>query len=322
MSNLSPGQPLTEQVGRLQGDLSNLVQVLVKGLNSQLSPHDVDAVEYTVLSACTAAGPISIRDLKKMVPIDSGHMSRATTQLQYKGLIQKMRLMDDQRLVRVRVTEKGASVIPELMRRSQQYYALLVMGISQERLASSIAVMETMIAASDSPRPAADGGEGVSGTAGQTQGESIEALIGRLQGDMTALINTMFTGIQERVSSHGFAVAEYSVFVTCLANESITISGLAEHIPVDVGRISRMVSKLEDRKLIRKVRLKGNRRVVRVEMTDKGRTLALELLESVGEHYANIVSKVSEQELTDLTGFIERMTKNASETIPAGEASG
>ena len=322
MSNLSPAQPLTEQVARLQGDLSNLVQVLVDGLNRQLSPYDVDAVEYTVLSACAAAGPISIRDLKKMVPIDSGHMSRATTQLQRKGLIQKMRLMDDQRLVRVRVTEEGASVIPELMRRSQEYYALLVRGISRDRLASTIAVMENMIAASNSPRPAADGGEGVSGAAGQTQEESIEALIGRLQGDMTALINTMFTGIQERVSSRGFAVVEYSVFATCFANESITISGLAEHVPVDVGRISRMVSKLEDRGLVRKVRLAGNRRVVRVEMTDQGRDLVLDLQGSVGEHYANIVSKVSQQELADLSGFIERMTKNASETIPAGETSG
>ena len=318
MSNLPAAQPLTEQVAGLQGDLSNLVQVLVEGLNRKLSPCDVDAVEYTVLSACAAAGPISIRDLKKMVPIDSGHMSRATTQLQRKGLIQKMRLMDDQRLVRVRVTEEGTSVIPELMRRSQEYYALLVRGISRDRLASTIAVMENMIAASDSPRPAADGGEGASAASGQTQDESIEALIGKLQGDMTALINTMFTGIQERVSSRGFAVAEYWVFATCLANESITISGLAEHVPVDVGRISRMVSKLEDRGLVRKVRLAGNRRVVRVEMTDKGRDLVLDLQGSVGEHYANIVSKVSEQELTDLTCFIERMTKNASGAIPAG----
>ena len=120
------------------------------------------------------------------------------------------------------------------------------------------------------------------------------------------------------MSPHEFAVAEYSVFATCFANEPITISGLAEHVPVDVGRISRMVSKLEDRGLIRKVRLAGNRRVVRVEMTDKGRTLAVELLGSVGEHYANIVSKVSGQELTDLTGFIERMTKNASKAVPVG----
>ena len=317
MVNPSTAQPLTEQVSRLQGDLSNLVQVLVKGLNSQLLPYDLDAVEYTVLSACAAAGPISIRDLKTLVPIDSGHMSRATTQLQRKGLIQKMRLMDDQRLVRVRVTEEGSSVIPELMSRSQEYYARLVRGISQRRLARSITVMENMIAA-DSARPAVNGAKSVSETAGLIQEESIEALIGRLQGDMTALINVMFTGIQERVSAHGFAVAEYSVFATCFANESITISGLAEHVPVDVGRISRMVSKLEDRGLIRKVRLAGNRRVVRVEMTDKGRTLALELLGSVGEYYANIVSKVSEQELTDLTGFIERMTKNAAKAVPVG----
>ena len=321
MSNQSSGQPLTQQVARLQDDLTKLVRVLVEGLNQQLSPYDVDAVEYTVLSACVAAGPISIRDLKELVPIDPGHLSRAATQLQRKGLVQKMRLMDDQRLVRLRVTEEGLSVVPDLMRHSQEYYALVVRRISQERLAGSIAVMESMITGADSPGANGSARESVSGIAAQTQGESIESLIGRLQGDMTLLINVLFTGIQERVSSNGFGVAEYSVFATCYANESITISGLAELVPVDVGRISRMVSKLEDRELVQKVRLEGNRRVVRVKMTDKGRTLALELMGSVGEHYANVASRVSEQELTNLADFMERMTKNASEAIASGETS-
>ncbi len=322
MRNQPPTQPLTQKIAKLQGDLGTLVQVLVKGLNRQLSRYNVDAVEHTILGACMAAGPIAIRDLKKLVPIDSGHMSRTTTELQNKGLMQKMRLMDDQRLVRLRVTEEGAAIIPELMRQSQEYYALLLRGIGHERLAGCIAVMEKMITADDSSEPPSDGEGKASGMAEPPQSQSIESLIGKLQSDMTSLINVLFTGIQERVSPHGFAVAEYSVFATCFANERITISGLAEHIPVDVGRISRMVSKLEDRRLIRKVRVKGNRRLVRVEVTDKGRALALELMGSVGEHYSSIVSKVTEQELTDLMGVIETMTTNATESISAGEEGG
>ena len=305
---------MDERVSKLQGDLQNLVQFLIEGLKNRLSPYEVDAVEYTVLSVCMAVGPTSIRDLRELVPLDYGHMSRTTTQLEDKGLLQKVRTREDRRVVRLRVTEEGASLIPELMARAQEYYVFLVRGISREELVGSMAVMRKMISGSEEGEnhPAqAEGPPGPSAEGAGAESPSIEALIGMLQGDLMKLVTIMYQGIEERVSPFGFAVGEFSVLAACFSNEPITVSGLAEHVPLDVGRISRLVSRLEDRGLVWKARPERDRRVVRVEMTDEGRALAVECMRRVGEHYANVVSGVSEEELIDLIGFIAKMKENA-----------
>ena len=311
MNDQIPGQSLDGIITRLQGDLQELVHVLVGGLKRQLSPHGIDAVEYTVLSICLGVGPTSIRDLRKLVPIDHGHMSRTISQLSDKGLIQRYRLRPDRRVVNLRLTGEGASLTPELMGRVRAFYADLIVGISLEELAGCIAVIEKMISAmedrgAESPGPAPDGAG-----ATDTQDQSIESLVGTLHSSVTKLVNVMYQGIENRLSPFGLTVGEYSVLATSFSNEPITISGLAQKVPINVSRISRIVSKLEDWGLIRKVRPKENRRIVNVETTDKGRALALELMGSASEHYANVVSSTSEEELTGLIEFIETMTKNA-----------
>ncbi len=153
----------------------------------------------------------------------------------------------------------------------------------------------------------------------QSEAQSVESQIANLQGYLTALVNVMYRGVDVRLSPFGLAVGEYAVFAACLTNEPITISGLAEHVPLDSGRISRIVSKLEDRGLVWKARPRADRRVVRVEMTDEGRALAIECMRRVGEHYANVMSRVSEEELIDLIGFIEKMTENAESAKAEGE---
>ena len=71
-------------------------------------------MEYTVLSACLSAGPISINDLRKLLPIDPGHMTRTTNRLEDKDLIEKARSSADRRLVVVTMTDAGAALTPEL----------------------------------------------------------------------------------------------------------------------------------------------------------------------------------------------------------------
>ena len=313
---------MNQQITLLQGNLGVLVHALVEGLNRQLSPSKLDAVEYTVLNVCLGAGTISISDLKKLLPIDPGRMTRTTNNLEDKGLIEKTRPRDNRRVVVLRVTEDGVALAGELNRRVQEFYGLLVRGISLEELAESIEVMERMIAtgteAEGDPAPPAhssdhssNGNGDRSRMADQPEEQAIASYIGKLQGDVTALVNVMFRGIEERVTPFELTVSEYSVFVICSINEPLTISDLGQHVPVGVTRISRIVSKLEDRELVQKVRSPQDRRVVILEMTDEGRALARALTESVGEHYANVTKRVSEHEMTDLLGFIDRMTANA-----------
>ena len=185
-----------------------------------------------------------------------------------------------------------------------EFYGLLVRGISLEELVGCMAVMERMIGSGKEP-------------SGPTHDQAIESYVGALQTDVMTLMNVMFGGIQERVSPFGLAVGEYSIFTACHTNGSIAVSDLAQYVPFDATRISRIVSKLEDRGLVRKVRPDRDRRVVIAEMTEKGNALALELMASVSEHYAAIASRVRERELSSLLHFIERMTANAESAVGA-----
>ena len=143
------------------------------------------------------------------------------------------------------------------------------------------------------------------------QGELLQAQIGKLQESITTLIHIMYRGIEEQLTPSQLAVGEYAVLAVCLGGEPITISGIQEHVPLDSGRISRIVSTLEDRNLVQKIRPKTDRRVVRIRMTEEGRIFASELLDKVRSFYVDITSRVGDDELANLIMFIEKMAANA-----------
>ena len=89
---------------------------------------------------------------------------------------------------------------------------------------------------------------------------ALESQITRLRGCVINLVNRLFRGLEEGLRPYDFNVTEYWVFANCFLHEPITISGLGKFTPLASGRISRMVSKFEDRGLVRKVRLRDDRR--------------------------------------------------------------
>ena len=142
-------------------------------------------------------------------------------------------------------------------------------------------------------------------------GERLQAQIGQLQGAIVGLIHAMFRGIEEELRNDGLAVGEHAVLSACLMNEPITVSDIQKHVPVDTGRISRIVSRLEDSGYVRKTRLQDDRRIVMVEVTDHGRNVASQLTENIESFYIRIMSPIARDELTYLIAFIEKMVANA-----------
>ncbi len=146
MEDLTSAMSVSQRTTRLRDDLSDLVQILVVGLSEQLSHYDIDAVEYTVLSTCFNARQITLRELRVVVPIGDGHLSRVVTRLEDMDLVERVRRRGDRRVVYLKLTEAGQALIPELMKGAQEYYARLIRGIDQEEMSGCMAVMEKMIA--------------------------------------------------------------------------------------------------------------------------------------------------------------------------------
>ena len=136
---------IEEQAARLQRGLAQLVNALISGLNEPLASFDIDSIDYTILKACTGVETITIKDLRKLVPVDYVQLSRSVSLLEDRGLVRKFRTKGDRRLVYVQVTEEGKVLLPKLVAISERYFTLLVKDIDAGELAGSIAVMEKMI---------------------------------------------------------------------------------------------------------------------------------------------------------------------------------
>ena len=91
---------------------------------------------------------------------------------------------------------------------------------------------------------------------------------------------------------------EYRILDRCHRGEANTVTELSRVFPVDASVMSRLVSKLVERKLIGRQRLSSDRRTVRLSLTEEGRFLAQRLAECIKTSQALLMNGVSDDERT------------------------
>lgn len=145
----------------------------------------------------------------------------------------------------------------------------------------------------------------------EMQGELLQAQIGKLQENIMSVVHMMYRGIEEELAQDRLAVGAYSVLAACYMNEPVTVSEVQRHVPLDTGRISRIVSNLEERTFVRKTRRRDDRRMVSIEMTDEGREIAAHLFGKIDSFYVKTMSRITDDEFSNLIAFIDKMLANA-----------
>jgi DNA-binding MarR family transcriptional regulator len=80
---------------------------------------------------------------------------------------------------------------------------------------------------------------------------------------------------------------------------------------VDAAAISRQLDKLQQRGLVRRRRLRSDRRTVRIELTDAGRELVPKLVPRVEANNQRFLSGITNDELAAFTEIIQKMIQNA-----------
>ena len=76
---------------------------------------------------------------------------------------------------------------------------------------------------------------------------------------------------------------QFAILDTCSKGRMDTVTELRRAIPVDPASISRHVSVLADRGLLRRIRQQHDRRVVRLELTQEARALMPQLVQALRE---------------------------------------
>ena len=135
----------------------------------------------------------------------------------------------------------------------------------------------------------------------------------KLQSDLSGLVNALAKGMDDRLAPFSIDPISYIILVHCSTAGPTEISALRRAIPTDPGRMSRLISALAFRSLVRKVRLQSDQRVVRVELTGEGETMVPELMRRVEAFYGDILAGVSEEDFSACMATVDRLVQGINQ---------
>jgi DNA-binding MarR family transcriptional regulator len=92
-----------------------------------------------------------------------------------------------------------------------------------------------------------------------------------------------------------------------------TVAALARETYVNCSAMTRMLDRLEDKKLVRRRRSEADRRVVHIELTSKGSAVGDDIQPVVNAELRRHLRGFSEEEISTLADFLRRMLENGRE---------
>ncbi len=127
---------------------------------------------------------------------------------------------------------------------------------------------------------------------------------------LDSLVNAVGKGIAKEIESYRLSTLELGLLRACMERKGRTASQLAEILPVDASRVSRVVNRLVERGLLRRNRPRRDRRVVMLTLTMRGRELTTEATRRVQDYYASLTVGISEEEVRTSLAVVSKILAN------------
>ena len=127
---------------------------------------------------------------------------------------------------------------------------------------------------------------------------------------VAGLVNTLAKGTVNLMAPHGLIPLDFAVLRLFLTREEWTTSQLAQVLPVNASRISRQVNKLVDMGLLRRRRLRNDRRIVILSLTAEGKKLTLDIQRRVHSYEAVLSEGVSQEEMAAFVSTTSKVMSN------------
>lgn len=157
----------------------------------------------------------------------------------------------------------------------------------------------------------------------QTPGETLGPLdqppmqVGRL---IRLVFHSLVQSIDARMQPLELTAMQWEPMLVLALGRADTVAGLARECDVDCGAMTRMLDRLEQKQLLRRQRSDEDRRVVNLELTDKGRGIALEIPLVVREEVERSLDGITPVEQQALVRLLTRMLENTTPVQEAQEA--
>ena len=126
---------------------------------------------------------------------------------------------------------------------------------------------------------------------------------------VAGLVNAVDKGLASEVAPYGLTPLEFSLLRHCL-EEECTATHLARVLPVDGSRVSRLVTGLVDKGLVRRRRLRRDRRIVMLRLSEEGRELTTDIVEKMKIYDAILTEGIDEEEMRVFMSVSSRIIAN------------
>ena len=131
---------------------------------------------------------------------------------------------------------------------------------------------------------------------------------------VNALVNVVGKGLMAEISSYQLAPQEVNFLRLCMdMGEECTATQLADYLPIDPARISRIVTRLVDRGLLIRRRIPDDRRVVMLRLSDEGVELTTSIVRAMERYEARLTDSISPDEMAVFRSVTARILTNHSE---------
>ena len=121
--------------------------------------------------------------------------------------------------------------------------------------------------------------------------------------------------IDRHMEPYGITAAQFKVLIIMAQFEVDTPAELCRHLSLDSGAMTRMLDRLEQKKLLVRQRSEADRRQVRLVLTEDGQALA-DLLPQVGADAMNqLAGDISPEELKILEQILKKILPAAGDPI-------
>src|SRR5512140_359686 len=132
----------------------------------------------------------------------------------------------------------------------------------------------------------------------------VGAFIGRAR-------RTIVEAINQKLAPLDISHAQWVVVMLLGDGAAATAAELCKILIYDPGAMTRLLDRLEKKGVLRRVRVKDDRRTVRLQLTAAGRRLYPRILEALVQEFNRLLRGFSKSEVRQLEDLLKRMVANA-----------
>ena len=122
---------------------------------------------------------------------------------------------------------------------------------------------------------------------------------------------TIIEAIDQKLAPLDISHAQWIVVMLLGDGSASTAAELCKTLIYDPGAMTRLLDRLEDKGVLRRVRAKSDRRSARLELTAAGKKLYPEILEALVNVFNRLLHGFSKSEVRQLEALLKRMVANA-----------